>query len=91
MEVFKTHVAGVDVHKEVLAITVVIGEPDSKPQETQFACLTFTEDLIKAGLNEPRFLKSIRKAKRYDKLNWPRRSSPARPRDSRWRRVRSAF
>ena len=50
MEVFKTHVAGVDVHKEVLAITVVIGEPDSKPQEHQFACLTFTEDLIKAGL-----------------------------------------
>jgi transposase len=50
MEVFKTHVAGVDVHKEILAITVVIGEPESKPQEQQFSCQTFTEDLLKAGL-----------------------------------------
>ena len=50
MEVFKTHVAGVDVHKEILAITVVIGEPESKPQETQFACNTFTEDLVACGL-----------------------------------------
>lgn len=50
MEVFKTRVAGVDVHKEILAITVVIGEPESKPQETQFSCLTFTEDLMACGL-----------------------------------------
>ena len=50
MEVFKTHVAGVDVHKEILAITVVIGEPESQPQVTQFSCLTFTEDLMACGL-----------------------------------------
>lgn len=50
MEVFKTRVAGVDVHKEILAITTVVGEPESKPIEEQFSCPTFTEDLIKAGL-----------------------------------------
>lgn len=50
MEVFKTRVAGVDVHKDILAITVVTGEPDVKPEVLQFSCTTFTEDLIKAGL-----------------------------------------
>ncbi|MCK6596066.1 MAG: IS110 family transposase [Bacteriovoracaceae bacterium] len=50
MEVFKTRVAGVDVHKEILAITVVIGEPESQPEVHQFSCLTFTDDLMKAGL-----------------------------------------
>jgi len=50
MEVFKTRVAGVDVHKEILAITVVIGEPESKPQEIQFACNTFSEDLMACGI-----------------------------------------
>lgn len=50
MEVFKTRVAGVDVHKDILAITVVTGEPDVKPEVLQFSCATFTEDLLKAGL-----------------------------------------
>lgn len=50
MEVFKTRVAGVDVHKEILAITTVVGDPESKPIEQQFSCPTFTEDLMKAGL-----------------------------------------
>ena len=50
MEVFKTRVAGVDVHKEILAITVVTGEPESIPQIQQFSCTTFTEDLMKCGL-----------------------------------------
>ena len=50
MEVFKTRVAGVDVHKDILAITVVIGEPESQPEVYQFSCLTFTDDLMKAGL-----------------------------------------
>jgi len=42
----KTHVAGIDVHKEVLAITVLIGP---EPAVHQFECSTFTEDLIKCG------------------------------------------
>jgi transposase len=50
MEVFKTRVAGVDVHKEILAITTVVGEPESQPVVTQFSCLTFTEDLLAGGL-----------------------------------------
>lgn len=50
MEVFKTHVAGVDVHKEILAITTVVGEPESAPQVSQFSCQTFTEDLMACGL-----------------------------------------
>ena len=44
MEVFKTRVAGVDVHKDILAITVVTGEPEVVPQVFQFSCATFTED-----------------------------------------------
>ncbi len=47
MEVFKTRVAGVDIHKEILAITVVTGEPESVPEVLQFSCATFTEDLLK--------------------------------------------
>jgi transposase len=50
MQVFKTRVAGVDVHKDVLAITVLTGEADAMPEVQQFSCLTFTEDLMKAGL-----------------------------------------
>ncbi len=46
----RTHVAGVDVHKEVLAITVLIGDRDSEPQVEQFECLTFTEELMKCGI-----------------------------------------
>jgi transposase len=51
MHPLRTHVAGVDVHKEMLAITVLIGAADSEAVEIhQFECPTFTEDLIKAGL-----------------------------------------
>jgi hypothetical protein len=50
MQALKTHVAGVDVHKEVLAITVLIGKTDEEPVATHFECGTFTEDLMKCGL-----------------------------------------
>jgi transposase len=50
MKAMRTIVAGVDVHKEMLAITVLIGDADQEPQAHQFECQTFTEDLMKAGL-----------------------------------------
>jgi transposase len=50
MKALIAKVAGVDVHKEMLAITVLIGEADQEPQVHQFECQTFTEDLMKAGL-----------------------------------------
>ena len=49
MQALRTHVAGIDVHKEVLVITVLIGAADAEPQATQFECATFTEDLMKMG------------------------------------------
>lgn len=50
MEAIRTHVAGVDVHKEILAITVLIGDRDSEPTVEQFECTTFTEELMKCGI-----------------------------------------
>ena len=50
MKALKTHVAGVDVHKEILAITVLIGMPDEEPVAHHFDCKTFTEDLMAMGL-----------------------------------------
>jgi len=50
MEALRTHVAGVDVHKEMLAITVLIGEPNEEPRVVQFECSTFTEELMKCGI-----------------------------------------
>ena len=50
MQALKTHVAGVDVHKDILAITVLIGMPDEEPVAHQFECLTFTEDLLAMGI-----------------------------------------
>jgi hypothetical protein len=50
MKALKTHVAGVDVHKEILAITVLIGAADSEPVVQHFECQTFTEDLMAMGL-----------------------------------------
>lgn len=50
MEALRTHVAGVDVHKEMLAITVLIGAADSEPGVEQFECSTFTEELMKCGI-----------------------------------------
>lgn len=49
MEPMLTHVAGVDVHKEILAITVLIGDLNEEPKKTQFQCATFSEDLEAAG------------------------------------------
>jgi transposase len=50
MQAMKTHVAGVDVHKDILAITVLVGAPDQEPVATQFECATFTDDLMGCGL-----------------------------------------
>lgn len=49
MEALRTHVAGVDVHKEMLAITVLRGKANEVPEVLQFECQTFTEDLIACG------------------------------------------
>ena len=50
MKALKTHVAGVDVHKEILAITVLVGGSDEEPKATHFECATFTEDLMAMGI-----------------------------------------
>lgn len=50
MQVLKTHVAGVDVHKAILAITILIGDADKETTFEQFSCETFTEDLMAMGL-----------------------------------------
>ena len=50
MKALKTHVAGVDVHKEILAITVLVGKPDEEPVAQHFECTTFTQDLMAMGL-----------------------------------------
>jgi transposase len=49
MEALRTHVAGVDVHKEMLAITVLRGAAGEVPEVLQFECQTFTEDLMACG------------------------------------------
>lgn len=46
MHAIRTHVAGVDVHKQILAITVMTGEANQEPKVEQFECNTFTEDLM---------------------------------------------
>jgi transposase len=50
MKALRSRVAGIDVHKEMLAITVMMGEPDQDPQIIQFECATFTEDLMGLGI-----------------------------------------
>ncbi len=49
MDVFHTHVAGVDVHKEQITVTTMIGEPGAEVKVEQFQCKTFTEDLRTFG------------------------------------------
>lgn len=49
MEAIRTHVAGVDVHKEILAITILIGKGDERPEVFQFEAKTFSEDLMACG------------------------------------------
>lgn len=46
MHALRTRVAGVDVHKEILAITALVGDADKEPTFEQFSCNTFTEDLM---------------------------------------------
>jgi transposase len=50
MKALRTHVAGVDVHKEILAITVMIGDGNEDPKVEQFECSTFTENLRAMGV-----------------------------------------
>jgi transposase len=51
MKAIRTQVAGVDVHREILAITVLIGGGDEDPRIEQLECKTFTEDLIACGIH----------------------------------------
>lgn len=39
MEAIRTRVAGVDVHKKILAITVLIGDGNESPRIERFECL----------------------------------------------------
>jgi len=50
MKALRTHVAGVDVHKDMLAITVMIGKGDEDPRLEHFECSTMTDDLRAMGI-----------------------------------------
>lgn len=50
MKALKTHVAGVDVHKDILAITILIGDADKEPEVEHLECSTMTDDLRACGL-----------------------------------------
>lgn len=50
MKALRTHVAGVDVHKDILAITVMIGRGDEDPTVEHFECSTMTDDLRAMGI-----------------------------------------
>lgn len=50
MQALKTHCAGVDVHKEILAITALIGMPDENPKAVHLECSTFSDDLMACGM-----------------------------------------
>lgn len=50
MKALRTHVAGVDVHKEMLAITVMIGKGDEDSSVEHFECSTMTDDLRAMGI-----------------------------------------
>lgn len=50
MEALRTAVAGVDVHKEMLAVTLLIGEAHEEPRAEHFECSTFTDELKLKGL-----------------------------------------
>lgn len=49
MKAIRNHVAGVDIHKEVIVITVIRGEADQESEIIQWECQTFTEDLMACG------------------------------------------
>ena len=50
MKALRTHVAGVDVHKDMLAITIMIGAGDEDPRVEHLECSTMTDDLKACGL-----------------------------------------
>lgn len=50
MKALRTHVAGVDVHKDMLAITIMIGKGDEDPSIEHFECSTMTDDLRAMGI-----------------------------------------
>ena len=50
MKALKTHVAGVDVHKDILAITIMIGAGDEDPKVEHLECSTMTDDLRACGI-----------------------------------------
>jgi len=50
MQAMRTHVAGVDVHKDILAISTMIGEADQEPTVEHFECSTMTDDLKAMGI-----------------------------------------
>ncbi len=50
MKALRTHVAGVDVHKDILAITIMIGNGDQDPVVENFQCSTMTDALKAMGL-----------------------------------------
>jgi transposase len=50
VKALRTHVAGVDVHKDMLAITVMIGKGDEDPTLEHFQCGTMTDDLRAMGM-----------------------------------------
>jgi hypothetical protein len=45
MKALKTYVAEVDVHKDILAITFLIGNADGDPIAEQIECSLMTDDL----------------------------------------------
>ena len=50
MKALRTNVAGVDVHKDMLAITIMIGAGDADPIVEHFECSTMTDDLRAMGI-----------------------------------------
>jgi transposase len=50
MKALRTHVAGTDVHKDMLAISTMIGAADQEPKIEHFECSTMTDDLKAMGL-----------------------------------------
>ena len=46
MQAMRPNVAGVDVHKAILAITILTGDANKEPKVQQFECNTFSEDLM---------------------------------------------
>ena len=50
----RPNVAGVDVHKAILAITILTGDADKEPKVQQFECNTFSEDLMAMAMGSER-------------------------------------